>query len=340
MFAWQRKAIGWSVVLMVLCASTAVAQYESRGSTSVDDPLNYCKVSILKQVSIPAQEAGVLEELNVKEGDEVEIGSVLGVIDKSDAELMVVMATQEYQAAKKEAENDLSIRAAKMSFKVMQAEWEASVLANNRTKGTVPGVEVRRKKSQADRAEMQIELAEVELSIAYWTAKAKESQLKRAEASLRKRQIKAPINGVVVKLNKHAGDWVQPGETVMQIVQLDQLRVEGDIDGTKFARHDVVGQPVEIVVQLTGGGSETIQGKIDYAGAIVESPDTNTMLYTVRATVNNRRINQDRWLLTPGLHATMRLTSGPLQFGTTNREPRQLVGQGEPPTSRPAQARR
>ena len=230
----------------MLPASLGFAQSSRQptDSRSVDDPLNYCKVTILKEVSIPAQEAGVLEELNVREGDHVEVGSTLGVIDKSDAELMLAMAKQEYEAAKKAAEDDVNIRVAKLSYQVSRAEYEASVQANQRTKGTVPGVEVRHKKASAEAAKAKIESAEVEFSIAYWTAKAKESQLKRAEASLTRRRIKAPINGVVVELNKQAGEWVQPGEPVMRIVQLDQLRVEGDVDGTRHARHEVFGQDV------------------------------------------------------------------------------------------------
>jgi hypothetical protein len=119
-------------------------------------------------------------------------------------------------------------------------------------------------------------------------------------------------------------------------VQLDQLRVEGDIDGTQYARHEVFGQDVEIIVQLTGGGSETIRSKIDYAGAIVESPDESTLEYPIRATINNRRVNGNRWLITPGLNASIRLTGGAgLRFSQADRE-LPAVTHGKASSSRPA----
>ena len=151
---------------------------------------------------------------------------------------------------------------------------------------------------------MQAELASHELLIANLDAKAKYEALQRAQAALDRRQIVSRINGVVVKSLKHEGEWVQPGEPVMRIVQMDRLRVEGEIDGRKYARHEVIGRPVRITVFLTGGGQETLEGKIVYASSIVESNE-----YTVRAEIDNRKLN-GRWLLTPGLNAKMDLLSG------------------------------
>ena len=105
-------------------------------------------------------------------------------------------------------------------------------------------------------------------------AKAKYEGLQRAKAALNRRHIKSRINGVVVKVNKHEGEWVQAGETVVRIVQMDRLRVEGDIDGRKYARHEVIGRPVKITVNLTGGGQETVAGKIVYASSIIEATNT------------------------------------------------------------------
>ena len=82
------------------------------------------------------------------------------------------------------------------------------------------------------------------------------------------------------------------------------FRIEGDIDGTKYARHEVIGRPVKIEVYLTGGGTEKLEGKIIFASSIIESNE-----YTVRTEVLNRQIN-GRWLLTPGLNARMELLDG------------------------------
>ena len=268
------------------------------------DPLNYCKVTIIDEISVPAREGGVLDELKVREGEYVEKGDVLGTIDRTDAVLALAVATHEYAAAKQTAENPLSIKAAVKAYEVALAEYESSLEANEKHAGLVMETELRRQKLQADRAKMQAELASHELLIANLDAKAKYEALQRAQAALDRRQIVSRINGVVVKSLKHEGEWVQPGEPVMRIVQMDRLRVEGEIDGRKYARHEVIGRPVRITVFLTGGGQETLEGKIVYASSIVESNE-----YTVRAEIDNRKLN-GRWLLTPGLNAKMELLSG------------------------------
>ena len=85
---------------------------------------------------------------------------------------------------------------------------------------------------------------------------------------------------MIVKKFKHEGDWVQPGETVLKIIQMDRLWVEGNCDATKYARHDIINRPVKITVELTGGGTEILTGKIVYASPLVVSNE-----YKIRAEV-------------------------------------------------------
>lgn len=277
------------------------------------DPLKHCKLTIIREISVPAEEAGVLDTLNVKEGQHVEVGEVLASIDKTDAELAILIATHEYAAAKLTAENTLSIQAASAAFEVSKAELQGSQDANNKSAGTVTKTEVRRQGLQAKRAKLQAELATHELKVSNLDARAKYKAWQRAEAALKRRDIMCRINGVVVNLNKHEGDWVQPGETVMRVVQMDRLRVEGDVDGRVHARHEILGRPVRIKVTLTGGGEELLEGKIVYASSIVDSNE-----YTVRAEIDNRKLPNGAWLMTPGLDAEIELIGeggGALDFG-------------------------
>lgn len=288
-----------------MVAFVSAQQFGQVPPSTPDDPLNYCKVTIINEVSVPAEEAGVLDQLLVKEGMLVEKGALIGSVDNTDAILMKAVATHEYAAAKKTAENTLSIKAAVKAYEVALAEYESSLEANKVTDDVVMATELRRQKLQADRAKMQAELASHELLVANLTAKAKYEAFQRAEAALQRRQIKSRINGVVIEVNKHEGEWVQPGESVVRIVQMDRLRVEGSVDGRKYARHEILGRPVSITVYLTGGGQETLTGKIVYASSIIRTTG-DLVEYTVRAEVDNRKLN-GRWLLTPGLKAKMEL---------------------------------
>jgi multidrug resistance efflux pump len=287
---------------------------------SAHDPLDFCELTIIDEVHVPAEEAGVLISLNAREGDLVEKGALLGQIDDRDALLAADMAQHEYEAAKEQAENQLSVQAAIKSRDVADAENEGAIEANRITPGTVPKFEVRRKKFSADRAAMQIDLARHELTVAGHQAWVKYKQLQRARDMIERRKITSRLNGVVVEVLKHAGDWVNPGDTVMRIVRMDQLRVEGFLNGTEHARHEVVGRPVDIEVQLTGGGVEKLEGKISFASPLVESNE-----YKVWAEIDNVKVG-DQWLLNPGLNARMKLRD--VRLGS------QLTGFGTPEGTR------
>ena len=270
------------------------------------NPMRLATLTIIREQSVPAEEAGVLKELNYKEGDLVEQGAVLGTIDKKDAELAVEVSKREYIAAYMTAKNDLRIDAGVMAYKVAKAEYDSSIEANNKTPNVIPKTDVRRQRMEADRAKMQSRLAAEELKIALQDAWAKHSNFKRAEAAMGRRTIRSGLNGVVVKRNKFEGEWVQPGETVMRIVQMDQLYVEGSIDGKDHARHTMKGRPVKITVYLTGGGKEILQGKIEYVSSLVR-----LSTYVVRVLVDNRKVptadGSQAWLLSPGLKAEIEL---------------------------------
>lgn len=297
------RSLWLSVACFSIASSVAWAQ-NAPALEDLDDPLKHCKVTIIDEVLVPAEEMGVLDELIAKEGMVVEKGQLLGSIDKKDALLAVEIARAEFQAAKRTSENELSIKAAQLAYEVAQAEYDASIEANRKRKGTVTQTEVRRKKLQADRAQMQAELAAEELEIAKLDAYAKKKAFERAQQSLSRREIRSRINGIVEKVNKNAGEWVQPGDPVLRIIRMDQLRIEGDIDGRIHARHDIVGRPVTITIKLTGGGVEKFDGKIEFGSVIVESNE-----YIVRAQIDNKRVNGE-WLITPGLDAEMELGTG------------------------------
>ena len=287
-----------------LCMVSGIAWGQASSTNS-----GYAELTIINEINVPAQEAGVLDELKFKEGDMVEKDAVIGVIDKADAELALEVARNEYLAAKKQAKSELRVEAAAMAHDVAKEELRSSIEANKKTKGVISKSELRKQNMEVERAKKQAELALHEIKIAHHDAMAKHGNFLRAEAALKRREITSRINGVVVKKLKHEGEWVQPGETVIRIVQMDRLRVQGSINGKDHSRHEMLNRPVRITVELTGGGKETVEGRIVYASSLI-----NLNHFDVRAEIDNRKITtsdgSSTWLLTPGLKATMELSGG------------------------------
>src|SRR5690606_2305810 len=95
--------------------------------------------------------------------------------------------------------------------------------------------EMEKKILEADTATLRIELAELQENVAKVQYIAKRTERELAEHELDRRKIVAPFAGFIENRIAQLGEWVQPGSPVLQLVQLDKLRVEGDIDALQHA---------------------------------------------------------------------------------------------------------
>jgi multidrug efflux pump subunit AcrA (membrane-fusion protein) len=96
------------------------------------------------------------------------------------------------------------------------------------------------------------------------------------------------------------GEWVQAGEPVLHVVQVNRLRVQGNLKISDYAPKEVMDRPVTVKVVFARGRTETFNGKIVFVDPVVEAEGD----YVVRALVNNREEN-GQWLLRPGMDAEM-----------------------------------
>lgn len=107
----------------------------------------------------------------------------------------------------------------------------------------------------------QVELAEARLATA-------NAQLAASQAALADLELRASIAGTVTELRLHVGDWVNPGQVVARLSDLQELRVET----TDLSERDVprvaVGQPVTVYVKAL---EEQISGKVEAIAALADT---------------------------------------------------------------------
>jgi multidrug resistance efflux pump len=132
------------------------------------------------------------------------------------------------------------------------------------------------------------------------TAAARDAEWKLARHDVERRRLLASLDGVVVQLLKHPGEWLQAGEPVLRLVRMDRVRVEGFVDASLYGDDEVADQPVRVFVARQRGQRETFSGKIVFVNPLIEASGN----YRVWAEVENRQRN-GRWLLRPGSEAEM-----------------------------------
>jgi macrolide-specific efflux system membrane fusion protein len=288
--------------LVISCPLVACAE-----SPAATEPvLERCLVSLVEEAKVPAREPGVLVELTVREGATVRRGDVIAKIDDDQPQMEKRKAKAEHDQAVAKAESDVDVRYSVAAELVAEAEHKKALESHAKVPGSVTEVERARLMLNERKSELQIEQAELERRMASLAAASKGVELEAAENAIERRLIKSPLDGVVVQIFPHQGEWMQPGDPLARVVRADKLRVEGYVDSSRFGPEEVRDRPVTVEVKLADDRKETFAGRIVFTSPLVESGGD----YRVFAEVENRQApGSGQWLLRAGQTARMTIHS-------------------------------
>lgn len=314
--------------LLGVCGFAWLAAVSVALSTAVaadgEPVLERCLVSLVEEAQVPAREAGVLVELQIREGDVVTRGELIARIDDSQPDFDRRKAEAEHAQAKAKAESDVDVRYATAAEQVAKAEYDKANESNKRVPGSVTRVELDRLQLTWKRGELQIEQAEVERKLAAMAVQSQEVDIAAAENAIDRRKIRSPLDGVVVRVFPHLGEWMQPGDPLARVVRADRLRVEGFVDASAYDPDKVRDRPVTVVVTLADERKETFNGRIVFTSPIVESGGE----YLVWAEVENRQLeagHAEEWILRPGQTVQMTIHSAQQPLPAVQRGSTQTV---------------
>lgn len=310
-----------SVGLLGALAGPSAAQQRRAASSVVQ--LEGCLVVLIEEADVPAQQAGVITEITVHEGDQVEVDQQLAQIDDAQVQVDREVKEQERLIAETEASNDIDIRYAVAAAQVAEKVYELSVEANRRSPGSKPQTELQRLALEHRRAELAIEQARHDHSVQVQTERARAAEVRAVDVQIEQRRVRSPLPGVVVEVLKHRGEWAAPGDPIVRVVRLDRLKITGTLDFAEYAPQDVQGRSVLVTAQLSAGRVATFEGRVTFVDPEVDTGGH----YEVCAEVDNQA-EAGEWLLRPGLRVTLEidLSSAP-QVGSE-------VGSREEPSMR------
>jgi len=282
------------IVLATLAGTSAVGESLDRAA------IKHAVVSSTQEIEVPAEAPGKLVAIEVRDGALVESGDFVGQIDDREAQMRKLAAEIQWKAARKQAENKIPEIYARASKSVAEAELKESEAANDKVAGTIPKVTIRRLKLSVEEARLLIEKNKMDRTVAEMNADVHEADVKTAIEDINRRRIKSVLDGEVVELVREAGEWVQAGETIMRIMRMDMLRVEGLLDSSQFDLQEIKGRPVGVRTQLARGRSMDFRGTIVFVDPVLRAKGK----FLVRAEVQNKKIN-GFWVLRPGMEAEM-----------------------------------
>ena len=264
----------------------------------------HCVVALAEQADLPPQEAGVIMEIAVTEGQQITKGQLLVQLDDRKAQKEQEVVEAKYEAAKAKAEDDINVRYAAAAAAVAKAEYEINRKANADVPGSVTQVRLSELFLKCRETELAIEKATLDRKIAAAEARVAKAEVEAAKLIVERHKILSPVSGkgVVVDIRAHKGEAVQPAQPVIHIVKLDSLWVEGNVPAAKFARAELEGKTVVVDVVITRGEKKSFPGEVIFVKPLTDTGDS----YMVRAKVTNQELNGS-WLLSPGMQAEMNI---------------------------------
>ncbi len=185
---------------------------------------------------LAAQMMGNIVEIRVREGDRVQGGQVLAVIDDAQPRAALDRATGADMAAQQEisaSESDLSL--AESTFKRYQTLYEkksASPQEFDEIKARYQAAQARREMARAGQAQA-------------------EAALQQARTALRYTRIVAPFDGLVTEKKADIGALATPGMPIFTIEDLRRYRLETTVNESDL-RYVRQGQNMSVSVDAVG----------------------------------------------------------------------------------------
>lgn len=285
-------------VLTLLIVPAIVAN--DGGSSEMPSPIlvHSVQLTLIDQAELPARVAGVLAAVHVVEGQQVEVGEVVAQLEDYDTQLLHTRAELESEIAQLKAANDAAVRCAEKALAVAEADQERGEKTAKKNALSISLSELDQLRLQTERAFFEVERAKHEFEVAQVTGRLKENDVKLAARNLETRRIEAPLNGIVVEVNPHEGEWVEPGETVIRVVNTDRLRAAGFVD-LQDAHPGLVGAQAIVSVDLPGRPAAELSGKVAFVSPEADPVNGQTKIW---AEIDNRD-----HLLLPGMRVGMQV---------------------------------
>lgn len=230
------------------------------------------------QVEVPAREFGPLASVNVRPGDRVEADQLLVQIVDAEPLLELARARLKALVAAEKAKDDVDLRFARKSHEVERAELRRVQEGLQRLPGSISAAELDQLKLAVDRAELAVEQTELTLRLAKMEADVLEQEVLIAERQVERRRIVSPINGVVMEVKRHKGEWVEPGQTVVRVLGLEQLQAEVFVDA-RHAERIRAEDPVTLSIKRPDGTVRDYRGRVTFVAQEIDPVNKQVLVW-------------------------------------------------------------
>lgn len=272
-----------------------------------------------REMRVRSEISGLIERVTVEIGDEVKRGQPLIFFDAAD----LATRREEAEHSLREAESTLALlmkrkenwmRSHQAELEQARAQLEQVRIRTKATEGLPPWEEdrvlaleeLREAEARVKLIEAQVESERVtdeEIAAAEASISSARATLERARDAISKSVVRSPADGVVTAVRMEEGDAVSQGSVLIEVADLNVLRV-----GTKVDEIDIGRIKVKAPAQITSKAYPDLK----FEGSVSEiSPkavrEDNVGYFDVMVELSNASASTERGMLKPGMSVDVRI---------------------------------
>ena len=282
----MKKFITMAIAALLLAAcGNSEKEYDATGTFEATE------------TTVSAEQNGTLLTFAINEGDEIEAGSEVGLIDTTQTwlKLQQARATQEvYQSQKPDMEKQTS--ATRQQIAKAQAEQQ-------RYKGLVADGAAPSK--MLDDATNQVQVLQRQLAAQLSSLStntnalskqmaATEVQIDQLRDQLRKCHIKAPLKGTVLEKYAERGEFVAVGKPLFKMADMEQVYIRAYVTSAQL-QSIRTGQQVKVFADYGDGKKQEYDGTVSWISSrseftpktILTDDERADLVYAVKVRVKN-----------------------------------------------------
>ncbi|HJC94654.1 MAG TPA: HlyD family efflux transporter periplasmic adaptor subunit [Candidatus Phocaeicola excrementigallinarum] len=281
----MKKTVLFSIFVLALASCRNSEKYDATGLFEATT------------VTVSAETSGKLVSFAVDEGDSLEIGQQVGLVDTT---LLVLQRKQLHsqQLSTEKSSPDIAAQAAALRSQIAHQQNECDRIARLLANGAAT-------QKQSDDANAGLRTLRGQLegllstldknrSSITESASALQYQKEQVEEQIRKSRIIAPITGTVLQKYAEQGEYATPGRPLFKMANLNDIYLRCYFTASQLA-HIRIGQEVTVIADFGGNEQYEYAGKIiwiaqesEFTPKSIQTQDSRSnLVYAVKVAVKN-----------------------------------------------------
>lgn len=298
---------------------SCVLLFSLRPTEAQEVELQDCVVQFAREVRVPALASGRITRVFVKLNDVLAAKDPIARMDDRSLLIQRNAAVLRLNVAKGEVADDLKLQYAETSLAEAQAELEANQGIQKDVSGAVPRIRLKKLRLAVERGNLEVAQAKKSIKQSHIEVQLREADLSVLDDQLRNLHVESPLDGVVVELNHNEGEWIERGDSLATVAQINRLHVHALVSSSEIAPRSCKGQAVTVHwIDPTTGQALSLRGEV----LSVDPELLSGGYYRLRALILNKvEPKSGQWMLTPGMEVNMKMQRriASIQSSNSNR---------------------